>query len=388
LEIRRVREDEKHLALYLSSLAFLYGRRRTPWEDDPDQPDTVAFGVWDDRGYQAQAIVLSFAARMGPEVVMPMGGIAGVACMPAARGRGYVRAVMVRTLEHMREAGQTISTLFPFSFDFYRELGWEWVGVERRYSVSSQVLKSAQDTENCVQAGPEDRPRIVETYRRFSNGYRGMLERDEKLWNKRLDGSEEHHTCTFLYEGTSGVEGYLIYTGGSGECMDLSEFICLTPNALRGLLGLLRRLNMQTRRFAWSAPDDDQLWSVFCHHAVETRIAPVTQGRVVDLVGALQAWKPNAATEGRFTMQVADEHAPWNAGVWEVEFGGGSVRVLPARREAQLSLDIQALSQAFFGWPDAEALRRAGRLSVADEAGFEAFRTCLSGPIMWMNDSF
>jgi predicted acetyltransferase len=145
---------------------------------------------------------------------------------------------------------------------------------------------------------------------------------------------------------------------------------------------------MQTRRFAWSAPDDDQMWSVLCHHSVETRIAPVTQARVVDVVGALQAWKPDAGAEGRFTMQVADAHASWNEGLWQVEFGGGSVSVRPGGGDAQISLDIQALSQAYFGWPDADALRRAERLTIADERGFDAFRACLSGPIMWMNDSF
>lgn len=387
MEIRRIREDERRLTDHLSSLAFMHGQRRQPWPDDPNDPDQVAFGVWDDEGFQAQVVILGFSSHMGSEV-MPMGGIAGVACMPAARGRGYVRAAMVRALEHMREAGQAISTLFPFSFDYYRQLGWEWVGVERRYSVASQALKPAAETEACRPARVNDRPAIVDAYRRFSRRYRGMLDRDERQWNKLLDDSPDRYTSTYVYEHSGRIEGYLTYSGGSGDCTDLEEFICLKPGARRGLLGLLRRMNMQTRRFAWSAPDDDGLWSDLCHHSTDSRIAPVTQARVVDVAAALGSWKPRADAAGAFRVHIADEQAPWNDGVWQVEFTGEGIGVRKTDDEPQIHMDIQAFSQAFFGSPNADALRANERLAVEDETAFSALAACLDGPPMWMNDHF
>jgi predicted acetyltransferase len=388
MEVRLMREDEKHLAYALSSLAFMQGSRSTPWADDPNQPKAAGIGVWDERGFQAQVIVLSFRVHMGPDVVLPMGGIAGVACKPAARGRGYAKAALVRSLQHMRETGEVVSSLYPFSWEFYRQVGWEWVGVKRRYKAATRVLHPSPDTVRCREAGPADRPAIESIYRQFAARYRGMLARDEKQWNSVLDDTPERYTYTYLYEGEEGPEGYLTYRGGSHESTDLREFICLTARAQRAMLGLLGRLDMQTDCVEWRAPSDDLLWSAVTSYEIETGISPVTQARIVDVEAALKAWKPRAGGRGRFVMGVADDCADWNAGTWEVEFGDGVSEIRRARREPQFTLDIQALSQAFYGTPSAPEIQRAERVTVHDQAGFEAFSEFMSGPPMWTNDSF
>ncbi len=388
MEIRRLSEADKPSAYYLASLAFSHGRRAMDWADDPNQADFVGYGVWENGNLHAQVVILDYRIHMGPEVVVPMGGIAGVACLPASRGRGYVRAAMLRALEHMRDAGQVVSILFPFSFDFYRQLGWEWVGVERRYSVPSNILKRADETDRCRQATTDDRPAIANLYRQFSQSYRGMLDRDERLWCRLLDDRPDYYTVTFLYEGTRGIEGYLTYSGGSGECVDISEFICTSNAARRGLLGLLRRMNMQTRRFAWSAPEDDPLWYVFCHHGVETRIAPVTQARVVDIGRALNAYRPFLETKGAFTLRVVDEQAPWNDAVWRVEFDAECVRADRASASPQVTLDIRSFTQLYMGSANAYTIAENGDMELQDDKILEPLATFFAGPCMWMNDHF
>lgn len=388
MEIRIVEKHERDLANYLGSMAFVHGRRRAPWTEDPNEPEHVIYGLWDERGYQAQVVILSFASIMGPSVVLPMGGIAGVACMPAARGRGYVRMLMIRALEHMKEAGQCISTLFPFSYEFYRQLGWEWIGIERRYGVASQALKRSEHTDRCRHADESDRAGMIEAYTNYSRRYRGMLDRDARLWAKLLDGSAERHAYTFVYDGESGIEGYVTFVGGSDECIDIDEFIALHPSARQGLLGLLRRMNMQTRRFAWSGPEDDGLWMDLCHHALETKIAPVTQGRVVDIGAALGQWTPAAGAEGSFSLRIRDAIAPWNEAPLRVEFGAGSAAVRAWGEEPDLEMDIQTFSQAYFGSPSIDLLAANDRLTVRRPEALHAFREFLSGPLMWMNDHF
>lgn len=388
MEVRLLREDEAEEAYALASLAFLQGRRETPWANDPNRPPIAAIGVWDDRGYQAQAIVLSFRVHMGPDAVVRMGGIAGVACKPAARGRGYARAALTRALEHMRDAGEAVSTLYPFSWAFYQQLGWDWTGMNRRYRAATRILRPTDETAGCREAGPADREHVIGIYRRFAPRYRGMHDRDEKQWNTVLDDTPETRTYTYLYESQTGPEGYLTYSGGSGDTTDLREFICLNARAQGAMLGLLGRLDMQTRHVEWRAPSDDLLWSVLCDHDLDTRLWPMTQARVVDLQAALSQWRPEPSASGRFAMGVADQQADWNSGVWEVEFADGAVSVRRSAGEPQIAMHIRAFSQAFFGVPDPVALRRADKVTVSDEAGFEAFRACLAGPPMWTNDFF
>ncbi len=376
------------MAYALSSLAFMQGARRVPWADDPNQPKAAAYGVWDERGFQAQAVVLSFKAHMGPKVVLPLGGIAGVACKPAARGRGYARAALVATLGHMRDEGEVVSTLYPFSWRYYQQLGWEWTGVTRRYSAATRIFEPTPDTDRCREAGPEDRPLIQAAYRRFAGRYRGMLDRDEKQWNTILDDTPEQWTYAYVCEGDDGIEGYFVYRGGSDDTTELREFICLNARAQRALLGLLGRMDMQTRRVEWNAPNDDLLWSAICDHEIEVKLRPRTQARVVDVAGALSRWSPDESRSGRFVMRIGDESADWNAGTWEAAFADGVVEIKPTKAEPDIAMHIRAFSQAFFGTPTPDDLRRADLIRVTDERGFRAFRDCLAGPPMWTNDFF
>lgn len=56
--------------------------------------------------------------------IVSMGGPAGVAVHPNVRRRGLGRALVERMLRTMRDAGQSVSALYPFRESFYQRLGW------------------------------------------------------------------------------------------------------------------------------------------------------------------------------------------------------------------------------------------------------------------------
>src|SRR5689334_13185776 len=93
LEIREISEEEMGRAFYLGSQAFRNGARddnRLPnWLNDPNRSLSSHYGVWDEGGLQAKVVINHYKQHFGPDVVIPMGGIAGVASLPASRGKGY-----------------------------------------------------------------------------------------------------------------------------------------------------------------------------------------------------------------------------------------------------------------------------------------------------------
>ncbi|HSV75371.1 MAG TPA: GNAT family N-acetyltransferase [Chthonomonadales bacterium] len=387
MEIRQVHETEMDHVLRLLSQAFMQGSRDDAFLREPSPP-IVAQGAWENGTLHAQVAVLAWKVRLGPEVVLPMGGVAGVACLPASRGKGYAGALLRRALERMREDGQPVSALFPFSWDYYRRFGWEWAGVGRTYAAETCSLRPSPETGRVRPATAEDRDAIASVYGRVARRYRGMVERHPVHWGQILNDTEKEFTYTYVHEGDSGIDGYLTYRGGSREETMLREFLALTPQALAGLLGLLRRHDMQTDKVEWRAPADDLLWMQGYHSDLHTDIAPVAQARVVDVEAAIRAWKPLPDREGRVTMAVTDDSAPWNEGAWSVEYGGGEASIARCEGEPQVSLGIGPLSQAYWGGAELDDLRRAGAVDVRDEAGFAALRDLLAGPTMWMNDSF
>lgn len=391
MEIRVLTGEELELEYYVWSQAFERGDREMRWwREFPQKNDesVCTIGVFDEAGLQATVAIIDYRIHLGPEVVVPMGGLGGVACLPARRGRGYAGAGLKASLERMREVGQVTSMLFPFSFEYYQRFGWEWIGLERHYTLPTRILRAVPETENVRAATLEDRPAILGLYTQFAGRYRGCVRRGPKTWAAILDDEEKQYTYTYVYEQDGQIEGYLTYRGGKEEKTELREFLSLTPRAQRALLGLLKRHEMQVEKFHWNAPAEDPLWSQRYHWDIETVLRPKTMGRLVDVSGALQAWKPENEARGAVNLAVQDECAPWNTGTWRVEFAEREVSVRPTHDAPHVSLDIQALSQAYFGTPTVAEIRAADRLTVHDESGYVALCHLLAGPPMWLNDDF
>lgn len=390
MEIRELRPEEQETATYIGRQAFAHGNRGgTGWQSDPNCPPLTSLGVFDDAGMQAKLIIIHYRVHLGTDVVVPMGGIGGVACLPASRGKGYTGKLLQAALERMRDLQMPLSSLFPFSWEFYRRYGWDWVGWTRQYNIPTRLFKPSPHTEQVRAATPSDRSQIEACYTTYAQRFRGMLERDEKRWNDKLKDRDDKYTFTFVYENNGIVEGYLSYRGGSDEETWLSEFIALNPNARLALFGLLRRHDMQTEKFAWRAPDNDPLFHQLCHDDINIKLFPTTQGRVIDVAAAFAAWKPDADVRGSVRISVTDEHAPWNQGIWHIEFENGQTDIRKTDREAQVTLSIQALSQAYYGTPTLDEIReQAHQIEVHDESGYEALRDLLTGPPMWTYDSF
>ena len=307
MNIRIVDDTEIQDAYYLSAQAFRGGRRDDQFAErrlnDKNRPRSTMFGVYDNAGLQAKVVVIPYKQVFGSQFIASMGGIGGVACLPASRGKGYAGACLRHALGYMRESGMYLSALYPFAWEFYRRLGWEWIGAQRTYTVPTRIMSTSPETENVRQAtecgSPGDCDNLFCIY--------GALSRhgaaDERMWNSLLDDEAESYTFTYLYESPDGPEGYLTFQGDKKDSTHLNEHIVLTSRAQRALIGLMKRHEMQTSAFQWSAPDDDPLWSNLYHNDLVTRVDPVVQARIVDIVQAFSALKPSQWLSGGVVLQ-------------------------------------------------------------------------------------
>jgi ribosomal protein S18 acetylase RimI-like enzyme len=157
---------------------------------------TAIFGILDnfDAWLKQAGLCPTVGTQPLASILSQAGYISSIACLPASRGRGYGGAGLKRLLEHMRDAGQVLSTLFPFSFDYYRRFGWEWICPSRGYKVPTRILRSDPETEHVRTSTNEDRSGIKAMYRQFAGGYRGVVARDDIQWGYMLNDRKEHFT--------------------------------------------------------------------------------------------------------------------------------------------------------------------------------------------------
>src|SRR5699024_10388426 len=101
-----------------------------------------------------------------------------VATWPEYRRQGMIKHLLRLALYYMRENGQTVSFLAPFSFAFYRKYGWELAFSEKHYSIPMAHLQKSWDAKGYVRRISRDTSLLNRIYNTYAKNYTGMLIRD------------------------------------------------------------------------------------------------------------------------------------------------------------------------------------------------------------------
>lgn len=363
-QLRLLTADDTFARRQLMSHAFGRGAQVDP-PTEPQEPAKESIGIFDGSELLSCLTTCPFTVYWPGALngELAMGGIAGVATYADARGGGHVDRLLRESLVRMRDAGQVVSALYPFAWAFYQRYGWDAVGEKRNVTLPLRELpglgrraKRLSDEAAATQ--------VPALYGIEAARYRGAFTTETRSWPGPLEHSDKRTTYPYATEG-----GYLLWR--FGDMGEIREYMASTPDAEAALLHLLRDLGMQTKQGKVTLPTDETITARFSHWDIETQVEPVFSGRVVDVKAALESLQ-STAPNGELALQIQDATAPWNQGTWLVTVEAGAVSCLPTDRAPQLSLEIKAFSQAFWGAPDLARLRRAGRVTVATEEA-EAF---------------
>ncbi len=403
MELRVLTPEDKPAIEKLMAEAFGKGSRPEPEADAPngDKPalPKTRLGVFEGPRLVACTIIDSLHLAWG-EANAPLGGIGGVACAADQRGRGHVGRLMGEALRVMRDAGQYLSGLYPFSFGFYRRYGWDWVGEQKQYSVPASELKAGPEG-RCLTAyeGLDALEIVRPVYAQFARRYHGMGLRTETApgeavphwWRRALDHRDDRTTYVQVYRDTATgeAEGYLTFRyPEDGDTAHIGEFYANTPAAYRGLLSVLHYYGVQVEKVSWCAPLDDPLALHVMHYDLETTLKPLFMGRVVDVAAALTALRPDVSLTGEIVLQVADSQCDWNNQTFAVTLDAGHVTVTASQDMPGITLDIQTLSQAYWGQPSLDLLRASGRVAVTDNVQYALLSRLLPPHICFLRDFF
>jgi predicted acetyltransferase len=294
-----------------------------------------------------------------------------------------------RSLEMMRDRGQYLSLLWPFDHRFYRRYGWDWVGHERHYTVPLSLIETSPEGEYVEPVFDGAFEVLNPVYEAKARQYNGPFVRSEKRWEYLLKQRGKKQAACYVYRRDGSAEGLgVIRYDEKKNAARANEFVALTPRAYLGLMTLFKRHAATVKKFIWSVPMDDMLFSLLAHWDVKTQIFPSAMGRVVDVRAALEALSPSSELSGRTLVSISDSRANWNNGVWSVSAEGGRVEAARSAGSVAVSLDVAALSQAYWGTPSLLDLRRARRLEVSDEAAFDFLARLLPPSPVWLADDF
>lgn len=385
LEIRPISAGEIERYIQIATYSFQLGDQAAQRTRELLVPEQT-LGVFAGGDLVAGMIILPLSIWLGGRG-LGMGGIAMVATAPEHRGRGYLRALITRSLVGMRERGLATSILYPASYPLYSRFGWGICGDIRWYTLRPGDLPGGTPASGSMRpADDEDIPVLDSIYEDFARQYNCCLVRTEGWWRDRVLRRSSGKNHAFLWSGDDGqARGYAIYGLEALEFphqkMIVREIVARDGEAHLQLLKLLAGHNL-AREIQLPAPADDRLFSLLADPRVETEIRPWAMFRLVDAAAALAERPYPPDVDGRFLIRVHDACAPWNDGLFSLEISGGRGRVemLPATaavgaavpdahmfgNDAVLECDIGVLSQVFSGYLMPDTAARLGLLKIND----------------------
>ncbi len=401
-EIRPLHESELDQLFNMTAQAFQIPAKRV-MEVRNRPTNVLSRGLFVDGDLRVSLVLIPMQVWFGGRLV-PTGGLSGVATPPQWRRQGYIGRLLRATVDEMRERGESISTLYPFDFPFYKHYGWAHASDNHVYTLPTTRLPvvTPSGTWHPLQVGSDvyplpDPTRLTEAdlgvlmgiYDAWAPRYNGMLARDVVWWRgRKLDPQAN----LFCWRNPAGEPcAYVRYTfkeTGQWERRLEAQVVALDPAAWRAALGFLRNHDSQAQEVRLTLPEDSRLLALLDDPRFKIEIDPGFMLRINDVVAALQArgYTPEAA--GQITVQVDEGWIEHNPTTYRLDVSDGHAGVATVTAEPQLSLNMRTLAQLYSGYLTPRQAAEMGLLTVHDPAALGRAQAIFAGPTAYLADFF
>ena len=214
----------------------------TGWKDDdfvrskfPILERADVLGCYDGDQLVSQFAVYPLQMNIHSEICS-VGYVTSVTTYPEYSGRGLMRRLMYRSLVRMREKGQVLALLFPFSMPLYRKFGWEIISNKISYVVKDNqfVPQRKHEAPGYVRRVNWDNPGFIDLHLRFAMRTHGCILRSTAAWDEYWRWEVEDTNVAVYYSTDDRPLGYMVYII-KDDVMHIKEMIYLNREAKKGL---------------------------------------------------------------------------------------------------------------------------------------------------------
>lgn len=255
MQIRILRPDETDALVALRIPAF--GPPGTLPLEQGDSPER--WGAFIDGELAASITRLAVDSWFGGERV-PTTGIASVAIAPEHRGRGLAKELLLHILEHGRQSGDRVASLFATDPGIYLGRGFEVVGRRHAVDVRTENLAGFVRSVELRRATADDLDAIGEVYTTWARTRNGPFTRDHL---SHIDAWFTDHTgVTLALDNAGRAVGYAAWKRGPGyrpesAWIRVHELVALTRAARDSLLWMFGTFSTVVGNVRITAPIED-----------------------------------------------------------------------------------------------------------------------------------
>ncbi|NHJ15059.1 MAG: GNAT family N-acetyltransferase [Candidatus Thorarchaeota archaeon] len=325
----------------------------------------------------------------------PMAGIGMVASAPEYRRKGYVRDLMLRILQDLKQDNYALSTLYPFKDTFYAALGYVKMPPTQTLTLNPANLAGIACPRGYMalrEEGEKAGKAWRSVHEKSIHSIHGGALRNDAQWKQKLDKIRSKVAVARNEKGEA--EGVMLYTiKGYGEghgwaetgTMSISEIHWST---LEGRDALLRFIYLHADQIVKVSLTASSRMGDYYHwlsdlHTITATTNIVTMARIVNIPAAFNGL--TVEDEKSEIIKVQDNLLSWNNGVFSFKGSNGMILAEPSKEDATTAISIEGLTSILYGTLGEESLRRIGYLKGRTPA---TLFNWFSRETPWLTESF
>lgn len=295
---------------------------------------------------------------------MLIGGL-GLVCVDLLHKKEKVAKEMVEFfVRHYRERGVSLTSLYPFRPDFYKQMGFGYGTKLSRYRLKpAHVLRGSKQHVSLL--SKDDQQALADCYQRFADQHHGMIDRPLSLFETMLSNRDVRIVG---YRDGAAIRGYLSFKFIFGKNftqheIEVIECVYETREALQELMAFLHSQADQVARItlhtldeyfhylAYDPRDDSGNVMPHAYHQTDT-VGVGLMYRVIDVPGVFRALAERNFGDRSCVLQltVADSLLPENSGSTIVVFVDGRPSVREGgEADVEVRLDVAEFSSLLMG---------------------------------------
>ncbi len=371
LVMRPIKESEVEQFSNLMKYVFQVSKKMINDEEKMVQKKShqlkpgTALGWFDRDKLISQIVVLPFQVNIHG-VIYEMGGVTGVGTYPEYAGHGLMNALMKESLTTMRENGQYISYLFPYSIPYYRKKGWEIISDIIEYQIKdTQLPKYRGNISGRVRRvglKSKEKEKIYDDFARKTNG---AMVRNTIAWEERFREETIDLQLAIYYTDEDIPHGYLFYRVLE-EKFYIEEMIYINEEARRGLWNFISAHFSMVYYVKGKTCVHEPVAFLLEDSEIKQTIAPYYMGRIIDVVGFLKKYPFKGDKTQKLILHVDDPMLEWNKGTFILEWVHNKSLHITYEKETidmdGISLTIQTLTTMLLSYKSPSFLYDIGRI--------------------------
>lgn len=224
-------------AIDIWSLSFGFVDRDR-WSMFYDSFLDTAMGAYADDYLVAIVGITNFQMWFG-EQLLPCAGVSAVAADPAHRRRGLIRRCLAACLKEAHRKRVPLTALWPFSYPFYRRMGYEVTDFHHVVEVAAEALPDLGEATRYRRMHLDHYDPLKPIHEEWIRQSNLSIKRGDLQW-RRLLSHPERQVCGFRHD-----DGYILWNtkDRSNRILEIFEWAWNTREAFLDGLSLLKRMN-------------------------------------------------------------------------------------------------------------------------------------------------